>query len=218
MKSAQTTKELSHLSKVFITTNGYPKSLVTSTMKKVKEEQAKEDPPTESQETADEESKNEKFLMMKVPYAGTKGENLIRGLKDCLQRNLPEHIKCRIVQTGTKISRNFNVKDKVDGGHLNNFIYKHECQNKKCTDTYIGETARRRIIRPEEHGGKDKEFWIFKHSSETKHPRAKDGNFEILATNYADRRRRKLAEALYIRDLKPSLNKQKESYKLKLFA
>ena len=36
--------------------------------------------------------------------------------------------------------------------------------------------------------------------------------------NYSDRRKRKLAEAMFIRDLKPTLNKQKESYKLALFA
>ena len=65
------------------------------------------------------------------------------------------------------------------------------------------------------HG--DVSSWIYKHSSTTKHPRAKDEDFEVLATNYPDRRRRKLAEAMFIRDLKPSLNKQKESYKLVLF-
>ena len=74
------------------------------------------------------------------------------------------------------------------------------------------------MIRTEEHGGKDKQSWIYKHSSKTKHPRAKYEDFEILATNYEDRRKRKLAEAMFIRDLKPSLNKQKESYKLALFA
>ena len=41
---------------------------------------------------------------------------------------------------------------------------------------------------------------------------------EVLATNYSDRRKRKLAEAMFIRDLKPTLNKQKESNKLLLFA
>ena len=73
------------------------------------------------------------------------------------------------------------------------------------------------MIRTGEHGGKDKQSWIFKHSSTMKHPRAKDEDFEILATGYGDRRRRKLAEAMYIRDIKHSLNKQKESYKLALF-
>ena len=119
---------------------------------------------------------------------------------------------------GTKIYRNFNVKDKVDKNHLSNFIYRHKCKNKKCNDSYIGETARRRILRTEEHAGKDKESWIFKHSSQTKHPKAKNEHFEILATGYTNRRKRKLAEALFIRDERPSLNKQKESYQLKLFA
>ena len=73
-------------------------------------------------------------------------------------------------------------------------------------------------MRTEEHAGKDKESWIFKHSSQSKHPKAKNENFEILATGYANRRKRKLAEALFIRDERPCLNKQKESYQLKLFA
>ena len=146
---------------------------------------------------------------------------LLKDLKNTLQKNLPENIKCRVVQTGTKLSRNFNVKDKVDGKHLSNLIYRRDCKNKKCKERkqgdYIGETARRKVVRTAEHGGKDKQSWIFKHTSTTKHPRAKDEDFEILATGYEDRRRRKLAEAMFIRDLKPSLNKQKESYKLALF-
>ena len=214
-------KELNHLKDVFTTTNGYPRNLVSNVMKKVKDEQEKEETPTPPQETSDEpeeETSNEKTLMLKVPYAGKTGEKLLKNLRNNLGKNLPSNIKCRIVQTGSKISRSFQLKDKIDDRHLSNFIYKHKCQNKKCTDSYIGETARRRIIRTEEHGGKDKESWILKHSNETKHPKAKDRNFEVLATNYSDRRKRKLAEALYIRDQKPTLNKQKESYKLKLFA
>ena len=151
-------------------------------------------------------------------YAGEKGETIIKDLKNTLQTNLPQNIKCRIVQTGTKLSKNFNVKDRTDEKHLSNFVYRHECKNKKCQHSYIGETSRRRVLRTEEHGGKDKQSWIFKHSSTTKHPKAKDDNFEILATNYPDRRKRKLAEAMFIRDQRPSLNVQKESYKLALFA
>ena len=56
------------------------------------------------------------------------------------------------------------------------------------------------------------------HSLTKRHPRAKERDFEVLATNYSDRRKRKLTEAMFIRDLKPTLNKQKESYKLALFA
>ena len=121
--------------------------------------------------------------------------------------------------TGTKISKFFNIKDKVDDKHLSNFIYHHDCQNKKCKDgDYIGETARRKTRRTKEHASKEKNSYIFQHSTKTKHPRAREENFKVLATNYQDRRKRKLAEAMYIRDLKPSLNKQKDSFKLALFA
>ena len=135
-----------------------------------------------------------------------------------LKTNLLDNLNCRIVQTGTKLSTRFNIKDAVDKQHFSNFIYKRECRNKKCKESYIGETARRRIVRTSEHGGKDHNSWIFKHSSSTKHPRAKDEDFEILASNYNDRRKRKLAEAMIIRDMKSTLNQQKESFKLSLFA
>ena len=214
-------KELAHLKGVFTTTNGYPYHLVSSVMKKTKEQQQQKLKPTseESEEPVTGDSPvEEKILMLKVPYAGPKGETLLKDLNNTLKKNLPEKIKCRVVQTGTKLSRNFNIKDKVDQKHLSDFIYRRDCKNKKCKrGDYVGETARRKVVRTGEHGGKDKESWIFKHSSTTKHPRAKDEDFEVLATNYPDRRRRKLAEAMFIRDLKPSLNKQKESYKLVLF-
>ena len=209
-------KELCHIRKVFTTINGYPRNLVWSALKKVKESSV-ETAPEEDEERANENTEDPKIITLKLPYAGKKGESIIKGLKNTLRRNLPENLECRIVETGTKLSTHFNIKDKVDGRHLNNFIYQHGCKNKKCKDDYIGETARRRIVRTGEHGGKDKESWIFKHSSSTKHPRAKDENFKILATNYENRRKRRLAEAMFIRDLKPTLNKQKESYKLVLF-
>ena len=213
-------KELTHLRNVFTTTNGYPHHLVTSVMKKVKEQQQQRNTPNEEiKEPIDDDDQSSKptLLMLKVPYAGEKGETILKDLKNTLETNLPENIKCRVVQTGTKLSQNFNVKDKVNEKHLSNFIYRHECRNKKCNHSYIGETARRKVLRTEEHSGKDKQSWIYKHSSTTKHPKAKDEHFEVLATNYADRRRRKLAEAMFIRDRKPSLNIQKESYRLKLF-
>ena len=211
--------ELSHVKKVFIEINGYPPHLVTSLLKKANEKSKGEsNNPEENPEDTNEDPTESKLLMIKVPYAGKTGENIVDSLKNSLKRNLPTNIKCRIVQTGTKLSTRFNIKDAVDKKHLSNFIYRRKCKNKKCKGSYVGETARRRTVRTEEHGGKDKNSWIFKHSSTTKHPRAKDQDFEILATNYGDRRKRKLAEAMFIRDLKPTLNKQKESFKLALFA
>ena len=42
-------------------------------------------------------------------------------------------------------------------------------------------------------------------------------DFEILDRGYTKRLDRKLAEALHIKNLSPSLNNQKDSYKLLLF-
>ncbi len=210
-------KELSHLQNVFIAINGYPRNLVATIMKNAKEERnaSRTTANTENAKKSDDESTT---LMLKVPFAGEKGEALIKDLNRTLQRNLPTKIKCRIVRTGTKLQQNFNIKDKLEDKHRSNLIYQHECMNKKCDEDYVGETGRRKEVRTNDHAGKDKESWIYKHSAEKKHPKAKDRNFRILATNYEDKRKRKLAEAMFIRDLKPSLNKKKESYKLTLFS
>ena len=71
--------------------------------------------------------------MLKVPYAGEKGVTLLKDLKKELLKNLPENIKCRVVQTGTKLSRNFNIKDKIDQCHLSNFIYRETAKTKSAT-------------------------------------------------------------------------------------
>ena len=213
-------KELGHIKKVFTTINGYPKNLVWNVMKKVKDDQSNSHQETES--TSNEETETNAteptIFTMTVPYAGAKSETMIKDLKNALKRNLPATQEYRIVQTGTKLSCRFNVKDKVNDKHLSNFVYYRKCTNKKCKDDYIGETGRRKVVRNKDHGGHDKQSWIFKHSSSTGHPRAKDDDFVILARNYEDRRKRRIAEAMFIRDIKPSLNKQKESYKLALFA
>ena len=184
-------------------------------MKKFEESNRSEDQPTESEENNDEGSDGP-TLILKVPFRGQKGEALLKKLNNNLKRSLPE-TKYRIVHTGTKLSKYFSLKDKTKKEHMSNFIYRHKCKNKKCKDDYCGETSRRRTKRTGEHSGKDKKSHIFLHSSSTKHPRAKDDDFEVLATNYPDRRKRKLAEAMFIRDLKPTLNKQKDSFRLALF-
>ena len=155
---------------------------------------------------------------MKVPYARKEGENIVKSLQNTLTKNLPSNIASRVVQTGTKLPTRFNIKDQVDAKHLSNFIYHHKCANKKCKDSYIGNTARRRTLRTEEHRGKDKNSWIFKHSSSTKHPRAKDSHFEFLASNDDNKRKGRLPEPMYLREMKPTLNVQKESFKLALLA
>ena len=212
--------ELAFITKVFTEVNGYPKYLVKSILQKTKESHDGLRTTSSSNDGDDnqEQSAESKIYTMNIPYLGKEGEGMIRSLRNTLKRNLPSNQEVRIVHTGTKLSQHFNIKDKIDEKHRSNFVYQRDCRNKKCDEgDYIGETGRRRIIRTGDHGGNDKNSEIYKHSSTTKHPKAKDEDFKILATNYENRKKRRLAEAMFIRDLKPALNKQKESYKLVLF-
>ena len=216
--------ELNFIKHVFTVINGYPKYLVESMLQKF-EEANKEHPDTdkttstdstESQKAEDENVKP--TIILKVPFRGKEGQTLVKRLDESLKQTLKDKLKYRIVHTGTKISRYFSLKDKISDSHLSNIIYRYPCRNKKCRDDYVGETGRRKTIRTGEHAGKDKQSEILKHTEKTRHPRAKDEGFEILATNYPNRIKRKLAEAMFIRDLKPTLNRQKDSFKLHLFA
>ena len=109
--------------------NGYPRNLVETIMKNVKDERN----TTRTTDNTESEEENEPTttLMVKVPFAGEKGEGIIKDLNRTLQRNLPNSIKCRIVRTGTKLQRNFNIKDKLEDKHRSNFVYLHECQYKR---------------------------------------------------------------------------------------
>ena len=142
-------KEHINTSFVFTSTHGYPRNLASNVMKKAEDKQEKEETLTPPQATSDQpvETSNEKTLMLKVPYTGKTKENLLKNLRNNLEKNLPSNIKCRIMQTGSKISRSFQLKDKIDDRHLSNFIYKHKCQNKKCTDSY-------RVVQNKQHNFK----------------------------------------------------------------
>jgi len=202
-------------------TNGHPSHPATSVLEKTRSSNSE----TEANSTDDadptsveEEEERKTTPTTKAPYAGKEGENTAKSPQNTPTRSLPTNIARRTVQTGTKPSPRPNIKDQVDGKHPSDFIHRHKCANKKRKDSYTGETARRRTLRTEEHGGKDKNSWIYKHSSSTKHPRAEDAHFEVLATGCGNRRKRRLAGAMYIRDMKPALNIQKESYRLALFS
>ena len=207
--------ELDFISDVFVRINGYPHYVVNSKLRKFEGQDSQNDENTPTREDEITTNNDEKdTLILQLPFRGTEGESLIRRLKNSLRQNLPNNIECRIVHTGSKLSQFFSLKDKVDEKHLSNFIYKFDCRNKKCNENYVGETARHKEIRENDHAGKDKDSHVFKHTQATKHPRANKKNFVILAKNYENRRKRKLAEAMFIRDLKTTLDKQNDSYKL----
>ena len=71
-------KELDHLRNVFTGINNYPQKLVEATMKRIKEEISA--PQTTENNINDDQESTPTTLMIKVPFAGDKGEGLLKDL------------------------------------------------------------------------------------------------------------------------------------------
>ena len=123
-----------------------------------------------------------------------------------------------LVFTGTKLGSKFNIKVKTSKEHKHDLTYSVVCPDANCNEEYNGKTVRWLIERVYEHSGKDVNSHVFKHSIETDHPIVTIDDFRVLKTGYRQKKfRRKLFEALFIKQNKPVLNKQEASVSLKLF-
>ena len=91
------------------------------------------------------------------------------------------------------------------------------CSAENCSDDYVGELARRIIERVKDHGERDTKSHVLKHSSEKEHIEVTQEVFKIIVSNFKNSRlKRKIAEALLIKQKHPSFNVQDQSVELKL--
>ena len=85
-------------------------------------------------------------------------------------------------------------------------------------DDYIRETARGINETIVDHTGRDINFLLFKHSKETGNKPLAAVDYKMIATGYRKNTiKKELSEALFIKELRPTLNKQENSATLKLF-
>ena len=81
----------------------------------------------------------------------------------------------------------------------------------------IGETARRIPERVKDHTNKDVHLHLIKHAVESGHEVLHVTNYNIIGQGYQNNRKRKIAEALLIKEIKPTMNRQHQLIALKLF-
>ena len=105
------------------------------------------------------------------------------------------------------------MKDPVPLEHQSDCVY--ACPSEGNPD-YVGETKVRYGTRTHEHCFTDKKSAVFK-AKQANQIVVSPEDFKIIDRGYTRTLDRKLAEALYIKDLKPPLNEQVKSYKLCLF-
>ena len=125
------------------------------------------------------------------------------------------HHELRITYKSMKLPSKFEMKDPHIFEHRHNCTYYAKCPN--CEEDYVGEIGRRLKERVIDHNRRDNMSHLLKHSREREHQHVWVSDFKILNSNYSDKFKRKVSEALFIKYLEPSLNKQEKSYKLKLF-
>ena len=152
-----------------------------------------------------------------LPYKGSKGEHWVKTLKKAVAEVVPERVVPRFIFKGRKLGSFFSTKDKVNEKHLSKIVYGFNVHTMESNiNHYIGETRVRHETRIYEHLLTDKNSAVYQHSREHGYT-ADPSNFKILATGYNEWKDRVICEALFVKDGKPLLNKQKQSHKLGLF-
>ena len=150
----------------------------------------------------------EKQLLLVLPYQAKKGDHILKWFKKGMRKILPNNVKPQIAFTGRKVGTSFQIKDKTEMKHNHDIVYYNECPEEQCNEDYIGQTGRRIIERIRDHAGKDSNSYVCKHCIETGHRSADINDFEIIGSNFCKNVfKRKIAEALLIKHLKPTLNK-----------
>ena len=101
---------------------------------------------------------------------------------------------------------------------LNNLVYSSSCPSSTCNNCYISETGRRLNERVLDHSGKDTKSHVVKHSFTANHKIVNMEHFNILKSGYSNYiYKRKISEALFVKQFRPTLNVQDNSVPLQLF-
>ena len=221
--------EITHLKRVFKEQNGYPSRIIHDCIREVQQKFERNHPEEDGSGTlggaggavqattgtpgAGDTVEVEVKPLICLPFKGKDGDKIIGQFRNALAKALPPEIKPRFTYKGKKIGSFFRVKDPVPIEHESNLIYAFRKDEEL---KYIGETKVRNGTRQHEHSRTDKKSAIFKYKQQ-KGLDISPEDFEILEKGYPNTVKRKLAEALYIKELKPPLNEQVKSAKLCLF-
>ena len=160
----------------------------------------------------------EKMYSLILPYAGPKGNSIIKTMRNSLKYILPNNVKTRVTYSGQNLGTKLQIKDNTKDQHKHDLIYYSKCPEPTCNEDYLSETGRRNIKRSADYCSKDKQSHLLRHALNNNHKTVDLKDFKIIDSSYDNNRfKRKTSEALYIKEYKPFLNTQEQSVQLKLF-
>ena len=213
--------ELKQLEQVFVEKNNYPKWVMRQIFTQVKfiNDSNLSPPTTETRKVpANENETVTKKHMLLLLYQGDKGIGLTKSLKRNSNKHLPNNAKTQVTFASQKLSTQFNVKDRAKFEHKHDVIYFGKCPEQNCTDDYLRESARRISERIIDHGGRDQKSHLFRHTVVNNRGNASCDDIKIIGSGFRNNTfKRKVAEALLIKEFRATLNVQEKSVGLKRF-
>ena len=77
--------------------------------------------------------------MLILHYKGKAGKTTLKSLRNTLKSVMPANNLCKIIYPATKLVSKLNIKDKIRKEHKHDPIFKAQCPDLNCDETYIGE-------------------------------------------------------------------------------
>ena len=152
--SPEKLKEEINTARKFASWNGFPRYITNSIIKYAQK-------PKQNKEEMDDPV----IIWLRIPYAGSAGENLVsnlkRKLKHCFKKNI--NFKFNVTYSTHKIAFYTNMKDTTPQMYKSNIVYKFTCPG--CNAAYIGKTERNLFQRCNEHAT-TKDSAIYNHMKE----------------------------------------------------
>ena len=172
-------EEIKYVESTFEKVNNYPKYVITQLNREVKLKYTQNMNIERSTINHTTQNKQDKCHLLVLPYAGNKGEKILKSMNKFSSRVLPSNVKILTAYSGTKLSSKFQLKDQTKKDHQHDVVYYEKCPEEQCTENYTGETGRRLVERVKDHRGKDSKSHLFKHSMEAIHKTLTLDDFKI---------------------------------------
>ena len=126
--------ELKHLEYVFEKYYNFPKCVIHQFLSEVQ----LEDPNIRSSIQENQNDFNKTAHLLVLPYAGSKGEKLIKSMKNSLKCVLPQNVITRVTYSGTRLCSKFiKRKYKTIKEHQHDIVYYVKYPESQCSETIL---------------------------------------------------------------------------------
>ena len=79
-----------------------------------------------------------KIHSLMLPFAGDKGNTMLKSINRCINRIAPNHFNTQISYSGHKLNTRFHMKDKTAQIHQHDLVYCVKCPDQSCNQDYLG--------------------------------------------------------------------------------